>query len=73
MKNKSTFDRNCHIIGWSLFIISSLFYMAASIRAGDTIGLLGGLFFFAACLIFLLPFISHRDSLGMSDKLSKDR
>ena len=44
-KYKGSFDRNCHLVGWTLFIISALFYMAASLRAGDIIGFLGGFFF----------------------------
>jgi hypothetical protein len=53
--NKS-FERKCQLWGWVLFIISSLFYGAASIRAGDMLGILGSLFFFVACLFFFIPF-----------------
>ncbi len=46
--------------GWVLFIISAVFYIATSWRAGDLLGLLGATFFFLACLVFLVPLHGHR-------------
>jgi len=48
--------RNCQLWGWILFIISALFFIATSLRARDMLGLLGGLFFLVACIVFLIPF-----------------
>lgn len=53
-----TFEKKCQIWGWVLFIISALFFMAASFMARDPIGFGGGLFFLVACFVFLLPFLS---------------
>ncbi|MDQ4063084.1 MAG: hypothetical protein M3122_04125, partial [Actinomycetota bacterium] len=39
--------------GWLLFVVSALFFIASSIRNGDMIGLLGGIFFLLACVVFL--------------------
>ena len=50
------FDRRCHLWGWGLFIVSALFFVATSLRAGDPLGLLGSLFFLVACFVFLAPF-----------------
>jgi hypothetical protein len=33
-----------------------LFFIGASLRAGDMLGLLGALFFLVACFVFLLPY-----------------
>ena len=49
-------ERKCQIWGWLLFIISAIFFIATSLRAGDMLGLLGGIFFLIACVIFLVPF-----------------
>ena len=49
-------ERKCQIWGWLLFVISAIFFIATSLRAGDMLGLLGGLFFLIACLVFLIPF-----------------
>jgi hypothetical protein len=49
------FEMKCQIVGWCLFLLSALFYMAASIRSGDLLGFLGGAVFFLACILFLIP------------------
>ncbi len=42
--------------GWLLFVISALFFMVSSIRAGDAVGFFGGVFFLLACAAFLASF-----------------
>ncbi len=39
-----------------LFVVSALFFIGASVRAGDMLGLAGALFFLIACFVFLLPY-----------------
>ncbi len=46
--------------GWILFILSAIFFMAASIRAQDPISLIGGALFLVACLVFLAPLLVQR-------------
>ena len=43
-----------------MFVISALFFMASSIRAGDVVGLLGGIFFLLACVAFLASYVGVR-------------
>ena len=45
----------CELVGWITFVASALFYLAAGIRAGDVLSVVGGALFFAACLMFLAP------------------
>jgi hypothetical protein len=45
--------------GWILFIASAIFFMAASIRAGDPLSLIGGTLFLLACFIFLAPLLAQ--------------
>ncbi|MDP6704858.1 MAG: hypothetical protein QF893_00825 [Alphaproteobacteria bacterium] len=47
--------RKFNIWGWLLFLVSAGFFIGASLRNGDLLSLLGGLFFFAACILFLVP------------------
>ena len=54
-------DRKCQLCGWYLFIISALFFIATSLKAGDMLGLFGGLFFLLACIIFLIPYYLHKN------------
>ena len=60
-KNKGR-ARKYQLWGWYLFLSSATFFVIASIRSGDVIGLLGGLFFFAACVVFLIPYYGSKDS-----------
>lgn len=48
------------IWGWILFVVSALFFISASIRSGDALGLLGGIFFLLACLVFLAGYIGPK-------------
>ena len=54
-------NETINIIGWILFVFSALAFIAASLRAGDMVGLAGGVLFLVACLIFLIPFF-RRDT-----------
>ena len=47
------------LAGWLLFIVSALFFIAASWRAGDMLALLGGVFFLLACIVFLVPVLRN--------------
>ena len=55
-------DKKYELWGWILFTLSALFFMASSLRNGDIVGLLGGVFFLLACVAFLAPYIgTHKD------------
>jgi hypothetical protein len=49
-------DKKHELWGWLLFVISALFFIVSSIRNGDMIGLLGGVFFLLACVAFLASY-----------------
>ena len=48
------------VAGWILFIFSALGFIAASWRAGDAMGLAGGVLFLVACFVFLVPLLGQR-------------
>ena len=56
-KGSSRKDKKFELWGWLLFVVSALFFIAASIRSGDMVSLLGGIFFLLACLVFLAGYI----------------
>ncbi len=49
-------EHRINLAGWWLFVISALFLIATSVRAGDMLSLAGALFFLVACFVFLLPY-----------------
>ncbi len=53
-------DRKLQLCGWLLFVLSAAFFIATSIKSGDILALIGGLLFFVACIVFLIPFIRQR-------------
>ena len=48
--------------GWIIFIFSALFFIAASWRAGDPLGLAGGMLFLAACFVFVAPLLARQSA-----------
>jgi len=54
-------DKRYDLWGWILFTLSALFFILSSLRNGDIIGLLGGLFFLLACAAFLASYSGQRD------------
>ena len=61
-RNSPHKDKRLELWGWILFTISALFFIASSLRNGDLVGLLGGLFFLLACVAFLASYAgTHKD------------
>lgn len=50
-------NRKFELWGWSLFIVSAVFFVASTAISGDVPGLFGSLFFLAACIVFLAPYL----------------
>ncbi|MGB3634914.1 MAG: hypothetical protein WA982_12795 [Rubrobacteraceae bacterium] len=55
-KNSRRKNERLELWGWILFVVSALFFIVASVRSGDVVGLLGGIFFFLACVVFLIAY-----------------
>jgi len=66
-ENSPRKDEKYDLWGWVLFVVSATFFMASSIRAGDVVGLLGGLFFLLACAAFLAPYLGSRKGVRRGD------
>ncbi len=50
-------SRNAQLVGWSLFILSALSYIADAVHIGDMISLLASLLFLFACVVFVYPIL----------------
>ena len=53
-------NKRLNIIGWLLFVVSSLCFIASSI--GNFWAMAGSIFFFVACLVFLLTFFGNEEN-----------
>ena len=45
--------RRGHLIGWLLFLASAMVYLAAGIRTGDWLVIIGSVIWAIACFVFL--------------------
>ncbi len=54
--------RRLDLWGWVLFLLSAIAFTAASIRDGDVLMAIASLFFLAACVLFLVPYVQDGDS-----------
>jgi hypothetical protein len=48
------------LVGWFLFLCSSIGYIVSSWSSGDVAALAGSVLFFCACLVFILPYFRRR-------------
>jgi hypothetical protein len=42
-------------LGWFLFLVCSIFFIASAVLSGDTLYLIGSIVFLFACLVFIIP------------------
>ena len=54
--------------GWVLFLVSAALFIVAGVRSGDSLALFGGLFFFIACVVFMVPLLAARERAGVRKK-----
>jgi len=52
-------NKKINFIGWILFVISALGFIMSSI--GNFWAMFGSVFFFVACIIFLIPFFKKEE------------
>ena len=43
------------LLGWFLFLLCSIFFIASAVLSGDTLYLIGSIVFLFACLVFIIP------------------
>jgi hypothetical protein len=44
------------IVGWILFILCAIFFIASSLKNHDMLTFVGSIIFFVACIIFLISY-----------------
>jgi hypothetical protein len=46
-----------HLVGWILFVLCAVFFIASSIKNRDVLTLIGSIFFLVSCVFFIIPLI----------------
>ena len=57
LQNRRRNNGNFEVWGWLLFVGSALFFIVSSTRTGDTVGLLGVIFFLLGGGVFLAGYV----------------
>jgi hypothetical protein len=59
-KDTTSNDRFYHLLGWGLFVVCSVFFIASGIKNKDVLTITGSIIFLVACLVFLIPLRNKR-------------
>jgi len=57
MENHEGQDLKYQLFGWILFIVCAIFFIASSLKNGDTLTFIGSIIFLFACIVFLIPLL----------------
>ena len=58
MENHVGKDLKYQLLGWILFIVCAIFFIASSLKNGDILTFIGSIIFLIACMVFLIPLFS---------------
>jgi hypothetical protein len=49
--------RDREFLGWMLFLVCAVVFLAIGVRDGDALMTTGSVLFLAGCLVFVLPYL----------------
>ncbi len=61
------------IVGWILFIICAIFFIASSLKNYDTLTFIGSVSFLIACIVFLIPLVRPNKKAKNDTKTHDDK
>ena len=50
-----------NLLGWILFVVCALFFIASNLQGRNILGLVGSIIFLVACIVFIYPLVKRRD------------
>ncbi|WP_084071610.1 DUF3784 domain-containing protein, partial [Desulfocicer vacuolatum] len=56
-KNQNEQENKQHFVGWMLFVLCAVFFIASSIKNRDVLTLIGSIFFLVSCVFFIIPLV----------------
>jgi predicted membrane channel-forming protein YqfA (hemolysin III family) len=56
-ENQTRQEIKYQFVGWILFIICAIFFMASSLQHHDMLTFIGSVIFLVACIVFLVPLV----------------
>ncbi len=62
-ENQTRQEIKYQFVGWILFIICAILFIASSLQHNDILTFIGSVIFLIACIVFLVPLVrSNKDS-----------
>lgn len=58
-KNHKEKEDMLHLVGWILFVLCAIFFIASSLKNHDTLTLIGSVLFLISCLVFIISLIGR--------------
>lgn len=56
-ENQEEQEARLQLIGWALFVLCALFFIASSIKNRDFLTFVGSIFFLISCIVFIVPLL----------------
>jgi len=72
-KNKFKQEVKYHIVGWILFILCAIFFLASSLKNHDTLTFIGSVIFLIACIVFLIPLVRSDKKADNDTEMNCDK
>jgi predicted membrane channel-forming protein YqfA (hemolysin III family) len=52
-------DKRFHLVGWLLFLVCAIFFIAQSLSGSSIMGLIGSVIFLLGCIAFIVPLLQR--------------
>ena len=59
-ENQTIQEIKYQIVGWILFVICAIFFIASSLKNHDILTFIGSVIFLIACIVFFIPLVRAR-------------
>ena len=73
MENHESEDLKYQLLGWILFIVCAIFFIASSLKNEDTLTLIGSVIFLIACIVFIMPLFRTIKKIENQTKTDDDK
>ena len=73
MENHEIKGLKNQLFGWILFVVCAIFFIAASLKNGDTLTFIGSIIFLIACMVFLMPLFKTIKKVENETKKNDDK
>jgi len=67
-ENRTRWEIRCQLVGWMLFIMCAIFFIASSVRNHDILTFIGSVIFLIACIVFLIPIFRPNEKVEPGTK-----